>query len=277
MRSANLNSSTARPARIAVPRRRVPHRRGAVGALAIGTISVLALIAAWQIASMRLSSVLFPPPAKAFTAWWEMARDGSLLINTQASLARILIGFLAGVVVGVPLGLAMGLFTPVMIVFEPYVQFFRFVPPVAWLVPAILWFGIGELSKIFLIFYATVFLVVVNTMAGVRTVPRNQRWAASTFELNKWQLFAWVTLPATLPHVLTGMRIAIANSFAAVVGAELIAANVGLGYLIAHSAEWLAADRMFAGMLTLGALGFLADLAFRWAVRRYARRYYMTG
>ena len=205
-----------------------------------------------------------------------MAQDGSLAVNVRASLLRILVGFAAGVFVGVPLGLAMGLFTPVMIVFEPYVQFFRFVPPIAWLVPAILWFGIGNTSKIFLIFYATVFLVLVNTMAGVRTIARNQLRAANTFELSKWQLFAWVTLPATMPHVLTGMRIAMANSFAAVVGAELVAANAGIGYLIAQSAEWMEADRMFAGMLTLGLLGLLADLAFRWAVHRFARRYYMA-
>jgi ABC-type nitrate/sulfonate/bicarbonate transport system permease component len=117
----------------------------------------------------------------------------------------------------------------------------------------------------------------VNTMAGVRTVPRNQVRAARSFELGPAQMFAWVTLPATMPYVLTGMRIAMGNSFAAVVGAELIAAEVGLGYLITESATWMAADHMFAGMLTLGVLGLLADLAFRGAIRRYAVRYYMAG
>lgn len=276
MSSAERTSAVSHGARAGAARPKLA-RRGVTDAVVVGTISVLVLVFAWQVASERLGSVLFPPPARALTAWWEMARDGSLAVNVGASLGRIAVGFAAGVVVGVPVGLAMGLFTPIMIVLEPYVQFLRFVPPIAWLVPAILWFGIGETSKIFLIFYATVFLVMVNTMAGVRTIPKSQVRAARTFEVRHWQLFAWVTLPGTIPHVLTGMRIAMANSFAAVVGAELIAANSGLGYLISKSAEWLAADRMFAGMLTLGALGMIADLAFRWLVRRFGARYYMAG
>lgn len=267
----------ARSAGRVVARRSAGKNRHGADAFVIGTISVIALVLAWQIGSVRLGSIMFPPPAKALEAWWEMARDGSLALNVGVSLMRILIGFILGVLVGVPIGLAMGLFTPVMIVFEPYVQFLRFVPPIAWLIPAILWFGIGETSKIFLIFYATVFLVLVNTMAGVRMVPKNQVRAARSFELSPWQLFAWVTLPATMPYVLNGMRIAMANSFAAVVGAELIAANAGIGYLIAESAQWMAADQMFSGMLTLGSLGLLADLAFRWVIRRYATRYFMTG
>jgi len=184
--------------------------------------------------------------------------------------ARTLPEFLAA---WVPVGLAMGLFRPVAIVLEPYVQFFRFVPPVAWIIPAILWFGIGETSKIFLIFYTTVYLVLLNTMAGVAAVARNQIRSARCFGVSPRQLFLWVSLPATMPYVLTGMRLGMGNSFAAVVGAEFIASQSGLGFLILDSGTWMATDRMFAGMLTLGLLGIVADQLFRLVTGRWAARY----
>ena len=246
------------------------------GALVAALLSVLAVVLLWQVASTRwLPSVLFPTPLKTLQAWGAMALDGTLPTSVGVSLGRIAVGFLLGCVIGVPLGLAMGLFRPVAVVFEPYVQFFRFVPPVAWIIPAILWFGIGERSKIFLIFYTTVFLVVLNTMVGVSTVARNQLRSARCFGATRWQLFFWVSLPATMPHVLTGMRIAMGNSFAAVVGAEFIAAQTGLGFLIIDSGTWMATDRMFAGMLTLGLLGIVADQLFRAITSRAAARYLM--
>ena len=247
-------------------------------AASITVLSVLALVLVWQVASTRwVPSILFPTPLKTAEAWVALVREGVLPYHVSVSLYRIALGFLLGTLVGVPVGLAMGLFRPVLILLEPYVQFFRFVPPVAWIIPAILWFGIGETSKIFLIFYTTVFLVLLNTMAGVAAVARNQIRSARCFGATRWQLFLWVSLPATMPYVLTGMRLAMGNSFAAVVGAEFIAAQAGLGFLIIDSGTWMATDRMFAGMLTLGLLGILADVLFRMVMARRAGRYLMPS
>jgi NitT/TauT family transport system permease protein len=244
--------------------------------LVISGLSVGAFILLWQVASANwAASVLFPGPRATVQAALTMMREGVLPLHMRVSLERIAIGFALGVGVGVPLGLAMGLFRPVRIFFEPYIQFFRFVPAIAWLIPAILWFGIGEASKIFLIFYMTVFLVLLNTMAGVVSVQRNQIRAAQCFGASGWQLYAWVVFPATMPFIVAGMRLAMGNSFAAVVGAELIAAEQGLGFLITDSWQWMAADRMFAGMLTLGLLGVLADLLFQALTKLFARRYMM--
>jgi NitT/TauT family transport system permease protein len=261
-------------------RARVGRRPGMLGALpwteatCISAASIVAIVLLWQVASTRwLPSVLFPTPLRTVEAWATMLMEGMLPYHVGVSLARIAIGFLLGTMIGVPLGLAMGLFRPVCVFFEPYVQFFRFVPPVAWIIPAILWFGIGERSKIFLIFYTTVFLVLLNTMAGVAAVARNQIRSARCFGARDWQLFLWVSLPATMPYIFTGMRIAMGNSFAAVVGAEFIAAQAGLGFLIIESGTWMATDRMFAGMLTLGLLGILADQVFRIVTTRWARRF----
>ena len=110
-------------------------------------------------------------------------------------------------------------------------------------------------------------------MAGVAAVARNQIRSARCFGARPWQLFLWVSLPATMSYVLTGMRLGMGNSFAAVVGAEFIAAQGGLGFLILDSGTWMATDRMFAGMLTLGLLGIVADQCFRLVTRRWAARY----
>jgi NitT/TauT family transport system permease protein len=262
-----------------------PRRWPAIGvliprsdAVAGSAASVVAVVVLWQVASTSwVPSILFPTPLQTLHGWVAMVREGVLLYDVRVSLGRIAIGFLLGTLIGVPLGLAMGLFRPIAVVLEPYVQFFRFVPPVAWIIPAILWFGIGETSKIFLIFYTTVFLVLLNTMAGVAAVARNQIRSARCFGASHWQLFLWVSFPATMPYVLTGMRLGMGNSFAAVVGAEFIAAQAGLGFVIIESGTWMATDRMFAGMLTLGLLGILADQLFRALSRRWASRYLMPS
>jgi NitT/TauT family transport system permease protein len=217
--------------------------------------------------------ILFPTPLATLHAWLEMLIEGVLPYNIGVSLGRIAVGFVLGTLVGVPVGLAMGLFRPVLIFLEPYVQFFRFVPPIAWLIPAILWFGIGETSKVFIIFYTSVFLVLLNTIAGVAAIPRNQLRAARSFGAGRWQLFLWVSLPATMPYVITGVRLAMGNCFVAVVAAEFIAAEAGLGWLITESGTWMATDRMFAAMLTLGILGMVADRVFRAMTDRLGRRY----
>lgn len=242
-------------------------------ALLIGLLSVAAVVLLWHVASARVDSILFPPPLETLRAWLAMLAEGVLPHHIGVSLGRIAVGFLIGTLVGVPLGLGMGLFRPVLVFLEPYVQFFRFVPPIAWIIPAILWFGIGETSKIFLIFYTSVFLVLLNTVAGVAAIPRNQLRAARSFGASSWQLFLRVSLPATMPFVITGMRLAMGNSFAAVVGAEFIAAEAGIGWLITESGTWMATDRMFAGMLTLGLLGILSDRLFRGFTARFMSRY----
>lgn len=250
-------------------------RRGvaAHSASLLTALSLLAGIGLWALASRMLDSPLFPSPREIAGALVELLRSGVLLADIAISLRRIAIGFSLGCMVGIPLGLAMGLFPLVRAACEPMVQFLRFVPPIAWLIPAIMWFGIGETSKIIIIFYMTVFLVLVNTMAGVGAISRNQIRSAANYGVNSWQLFAWIVFPATLSYSIAGARIAMGNSFAAVVAAELIAADAGLGYRIVESAKWMAMDEMFAAMLTLGLLGIAADRLARMLTRRYFRRY----
>jgi NitT/TauT family transport system permease protein len=242
-------------------------------AFLLTALSLLVGIGFWASGSQMLDSPLFPSPGQIVSALVELLRNGVLLADVAISLRRITIGFILGCMVGIPLGLAMGLFPLVRAFCEPVVQFLRFVPPIAWLIPAIMWFGIGETSKILIIFYMTVFLVLVNTMAGVGAISRNQIRSAENYGVNGWQLFAWIVFPATLSYSLAGARIAMGNSFAAVVAAELIAADAGLGYRIVESGKWMAMGEMFAAMLTLGLLGIAADRLARVLTGRYFRRY----
>lgn len=237
------------------------------------TVSVAIGVVVWAIASRTLGSALFPSPTRIAQALVESIGNGTLLADVAVSVRRIAIGFVLGCVVGVPLGLAMGLFPLVRAFCDPVVQFLRFVPPIAWLIPAIMWFGIGEMSKVAIIFYMTVFLVLLNTMTGVAAIPRNQLRSAENCEVSGWQLFAWIVFPATLSYSVSGARIAMGNSFAAVVGAELIAANAGLGYRIVDSGQWMAMDQMFAAMLVLGLLGIAADRLARVLATRFLRHY----
>lgn len=240
-------------------------------------MSVGAGLLLWTLASASLDSMLFPSPLQALTAFWHMLANGELVTDVAVSVRRIVIGFALGCVIGIPLGLMMGLSPVVRALCDPVVQLLRFVPPIAWLIPAIMWFGIGEASKVLVIFYMTVFLVLLNTMAGVAAIPKNQIRAAENYGVSRRQLFALVVFPSTLSYSIAGARIALGNSFAAVVGAELIAADSGLGYRIVESGKWMAMNDMFAAIFVLGVFGLLADRGVRLVTGRFLARYMPTG
>jgi NitT/TauT family transport system permease protein len=241
------------------------------GGYALGFVSLFAL---WQLASVYLvSSVLFPPPTVVFSKGVVLARSGVLWGHLSASLQRIAIGFMAGSLLGMPIGLAMGSFRPVRKLLEPYTEFLRFIPSVAMITVAVIWFGIGEASKIFLIIYTTIFIVILNTAAGVSAIAPNKIRAAESLGATRAQIFLHVALPATIPYILTGMRLAMANSFTTIVAAELIAANDGLGKMLWDGRMFMLVDDIFVSLVCLGLLGFAADRLFRWSIYAFAGKY----
>ena len=242
-----------------------------VGIYLLGFASLFAI---WHIAATWfLSSVLFPPPWKVFMKAIELAEDGTLWEQASASLGRIATGFTGGSLLGIPLGLAIGSFPIVRRLLEPYTEFLRFIPATALITVAVIWFGIGEGSKIFLIVYTTIFIVIINTAAGVSAVAPNKIRAARSLGANRTQVFLFVAFPATVPYILTGMRLAMANSFVTIVAAELVAANNGLGRMIWDSRMYMLVDQIFVALLVLGLLGFTADRLFRWGIYTFAGRF----
>lgn len=228
----------------------------------------------WHVlSSWVIPSVLFPTPWKVFLKAVELAEDGTLWEQSSASLARIASGFVGGSLIGIPIGLAIGSFPIVRRLLEPYTEFLRFIPATALITVAVIWFGIGEGSKVFLIIYTTVFIVIINTAAGVSAVAPNKIRAARSLGAGPAQVFFHVALPATVPYILTGMRLAMANSFVTIVAAELVAANNGLGRMIWDSRMYMLVDQIFVALLVLGLLGFTADRLFRWGIYAFAGRF----
>ena len=214
-----------------------------------------------------------PSPAKTLEGAAELIHNGELYKGIVASFSRILAGYLIGCVIGIPLGLLMGRSQLVRTWMDPYVEFFRFIPPIAFVTLAIIWFGLGETSKIVLIIYTTLFMVAINTMIGVLSVDPDKIFAARCLGASQRQVFLFVTIPASIPNIVVGMKIAMGNSFMTVVSAEMVAANSGIGFLIFQSRLFLLTEWIFVGILTLGIMGFVTDRTFRMLAAFLLKRY----
>lgn len=236
--------------------------------------SVLATLVLWQYVAVNyFNPAFFPSPSVVFATAYEMVKSGEIFVHSAISLQRIMLGFFIGSAVAIPLGLLMGSSAYIRAMFEPYTEFFRYVPAIAWLTPVVLWFGIGEISKVLIIVYTTLFIVAINTIVGVGNIAPNKFRAAASLGATPARMFLYVTWPATLPFILTGMRLAMGNSFATVVSAEMVASDKGLGFLIFNSRLWMATDKIFVAIVCLGALGMGSDRIFRMLIRRFAHQY----
>lgn len=241
--------------------------------LAYAAVSVLGGLAVWQLLSLRLPPIFMPSPALTLAGLVELAQDGTLWSSIVASGTRILVGWAAGVAVGAPLGILMGYFRPVRQIMDPYIEFFRFIPPIAFVTLAVIWLGPGELSKVALIFYTTVFIVTLNALAGTQAVSELRLRAAASLGAGPLTTLWTVIVPSTVPYLFTGARIAMGNSFLTIVSAEIVAAEEGLGALIWNARNYSRTEWVFAGILTLGCLGFLFDRILRAVASRFLKRY----
>lgn len=244
-------------------------RRVAMGMLSIGTVLIL-----WHLSVGTLfNPVLVPTPAATFAKAWGMMLSGELFVHIAVSMKRVLIGYVIGCVAGITLGALMGRVWIMRELADPVLELIRPISPVAIVPLAMLWFGIGELSKFFIIVYATVIIVLLNTAAGVSRTPITRIRAARSLGATEYEVFMKVILPSAVPYVLTGMRVALGFSFMGIVAAELIGAREGLGFLIMNSQLLLQTDQLFVGLLALGVVGLIVDRIFRTILTRSMRRY----
>jgi NitT/TauT family transport system permease protein len=242
----------------------------------LGAVSILAGLLIWQVLSMMLPPVFLPSPAATFESSIELWRDGTLAQAIVASLARIMVGWGAGVIVGVPVGIVMGHFRWVRRLLDPYIEFFRFIPPIAFVTLAVIWLGPGESSKVALIFYTTVFTIIINMIAGVQAVSEIRLRAAASLGAGPLRALLTVIVPSTVPYMVTGARLAMGNSFLTIVSAEIVAAQEGLGALIWMSRNYARTEWVFVGIILLGALGYACDRLLRFAAGRLLKRYAVT-
>lgn len=220
----------------------------------------------------------FPTPWQVLKGLAELARNGTLIQHVSASLMRVTIGYLAALIIAIPLGVFMGWFPRVFQAVNPLIQLLRPISPIAWIPLAILWFGIGNLSPMFLIFLSSFFPLVVGTASGVQAVERQYTRAAVNFGITGHRLLRQVVVPAALPQILVGMRLGLGIAWLVVVAAEMIAIDSGLGYLIIDSRNaGNRYDLVVAAMVIIGITGFLLDNLMRRLERldevrwRYAR------
>lgn len=237
------------------------------------TVSILAGLVLWDLLSRSVNPMFLPSPRTTWASVAELWADDTLLRAVLASSQRIAIGWGLGLMVGIPLGILMGHFRWVRRLLDPYIEFFRFIPPIAFVTLAIIWLGPGEASKVSLIFYTTVFIVILNMIAGVLSVSELRLRAAASLGAGRVWTMLTVILPSTVPYMVTGARLAMGNSFLTIVSAEMIAAQEGLGALIWSARNFGRTEWVFVGIITLGLLGFLFDRIVRILANALLRRY----
>ncbi|WP_323640490.1 ABC transporter permease [Pectobacterium polonicum] len=228
--------------------------------------SVTAVLALWQWAGAQqwVDPLLLPPLSDIILTAGELAQDGyrqvSLWEHIAVSVARALSAFSVAIILGVPLGLLMGLSPPTAAVFNPFVQFLRPLPKIALIPLAVVWLGIGEASKFFLIFIATFLSVVVGACAAVERVERSRIRVAQTLGASRRQIFFHVVLPDTLPELFTTVRLAIGIGWTSLIAAEMVAATSGIGWMVMNASAYLRTDIVMLGILLLGGIGYVLDL-----------------
>lgn len=243
--------------------------------LGVSLLSLTTLLALWwMVAHFGWISPLFlPPPEQVLHQFITIAgpqgfMDATLWQHLAASLQRILIALTAAALCGVTVGIAMGLSPTVRGMLDPLIELYRPVPPLAYLPLMVIWFGIGETSKVLLIYLAIFAPVAMATLTGVQSAQQVRLRAAQALGATRWQVLWHVILPGALPEILTGLRIGLGVGWSTLVAAELIAATRGVGFMVQSAGEFLATDVVLVGILVIALIAFILELGLRALQRR---------
>jgi ABC-type nitrate/sulfonate/bicarbonate transport system permease component len=242
--------------------------------ISLSAASVLIAFFTWQsLSTVVFNPFLIPPPLEVFRTAIPMLASGEIVSDVSISMVRVLVGFTTGSLAGVVLGVLLGRIRLLHDLLDPIMELLRYLSPTAMIPIAVIWFGIGELSKYFLIFWGTFFIVLINTTAGVWRAPVARQRAAECLGANQMQIFVLIVVPSAVPYIVTGMRVAMASSFMSIIPAEILAADSGIGYLLEKSSMLLQTNRIFVALLTICVLGFVVDRIFRLLVDKVLARY----
>ena len=227
----------------------------------------------WLVTSMGWVKPLFLPSPQAvlqkfFTVWTNGFTNVAFLDHVGISAARVFGAFLLACVIGIPLGLAMGMSPVIRGLFDPPIEFYRPIPPLAYLPLMIIWFGIGETSKVLLIFLSVLAPVALGARSGVKSAAIEQIHAAYSFGASRWQVMRHVILPSALPEILTAMRIGIGFGWTTLVAAEMVAATKGLGYMVLTASQFLQTSTVIMGIIVIAIIAYAFDLLMRFVERK---------
>ncbi len=261
----------ASPPTLRTSRFKVP---GEGSSVLISVVTILALGLLWYLVTrLGLIKPLFLPAPQA--VWQQFieyltgaANDKPLWEHFAASMARVFLAFLLACVTAIPVGIAMGMSRVARGIFDPPIEFYRPLPPLAYLPLIIIWFGIDEMPKILLIFLSCFAPLALAARSGMRSASSEQMNAAYSLGASYWQVIRHVVLPAALPEILVGMRIAIGFGWTTLVAAEMVAASVGLGQMVLNASNFLRTDIVIMGIIVIGAMAYLFDLLMRLIEKR---------
>jgi ABC-type nitrate/sulfonate/bicarbonate transport system permease component len=258
-----------RPAAPRIPGQ--PTRFSQYEALIIGMISVIVFFVTWQaVATARLVPPLFlPGPLDVVAAYGELIKGGKLWYDMWVSGEELFLGFGLAVIVALPLGVMMGWYRRLNYVLDPFVTFLYNSPRIALIPLFIVWFGIGIYSKIALVFLGAFFAILINTAVGIRNVDGALLKSARSFCASDAQIFRTVALPGSVPFVLTGLRLGVAHALIGVVVGELVAAQAGLGLMMATAGSTFQMSKVFAGVFIFAVAGMI----FNYAILRLEKRF----
>ena len=228
----------------------------------LSILSVLLGVTAWWVTSLFLPTL--PGPDQVLRRGIDLAAKGTLGADILASLQRVLLGFFIGSGLAIPLGFAMGWYRPVRAIIEPWTQFFRTIPPLAIIPLAIVFLGIGEVPKVFVIALAAFLVSIIATFQGVINVDRTLINAGRVLGANDLVIFRRIAVPASLPFITVGLRQGLGSAWATLVASELIAAQQGLGYRMQNAQIYYQIDTIFVGLVCIGVLGLIMDRIVLW-------------
>jgi len=233
----------------------------ALASAAMFTLPLLVLVVIWAVV-VRVFEVnprVFPDVLSVGQAAVESIADGTLFAHVLASMTRVAVGTLIALVVAIPMGIAMGVSAGVSSFFTPIFRFFSVLAGIAWIPIATLWFGYGFGAIVFVIFNAVFFVVTYNTLLGVSSIPMPLRHAAASLGAGPWQMVWQVLLPGALPNIVTGIRTGLGFAWRGLIAAEMIATNVGLGYMLFVARDFYRTEVIVFGMIVIGVIWLLID------------------
>ncbi|WP_308798335.1 ABC transporter permease [Agromyces silvae] len=253
----------------ATPRRELPRKLG------YGALAVCALLLLWAVTSAWMAQpLLYPGPWETLVGLVGELGTLDYWAAIGLSVGRIILGFAIGSLLGVVVGILIGSSRLVRTALEPYVHFFRSIIAIAWIAPAAIWFGVGSPSVIFLVIYATMFMVVVNTVQGMSEVDEQRLRMARAAGASRLRTVLSIEIPSSVPHILSGMRVGMSNAFGTAIGAEMLVGIVGIGYTVYEARFLFEGAVMFGSIVVIGILGFLFNyvlsLLAQLGLRRFA-------
>jgi taurine transport system permease protein len=249
------------------------HKTSLLPLLTALTLALLLFIW-WAVTGLNWINPLFLPSPQAVVQKFLLVSsrgfmDATLQQHVMASLQRIVVALFFSVICGIPLGLLIGLSKIARAILDPLIELYRPIPPLAYLPLIVIWCGIGELSKVLLIYLAMLAPVVIGTASGVSKVLNVRLRAAQTLGANRWQQIGLVVLPSALPDIMTGIRIGLGTGWSTLVAAELVAATKGLGFMVQSAAQFLVTDIVIMGIVVIALIALLMELSLRWLTRKF--------